>query len=115
MLDLLTSNMVSCTALRLSLRLTFAAYVLHPQLSGMQPRVDTLVPDVGYNNACCRVDSTNRFTPSWLSKVIRTYLSRTFPTVSVAHEHNEDDAPEWNLRDRTVFAMILVLFSVGTI
>lgn len=94
MLDLLTSNMASCTALRLSLRLTFAAYVLHPQLSGIQPRVDT-------------------FTPNWLTKVLRTYLSRIFPTVSVVHEYNGDDAPEWNLRDRTVLAMILVLFSVA--
>ncbi|KAF8507125.1 hypothetical protein F5888DRAFT_72856 [Russula emetica] len=93
MLDLLTSNITSCTALRLSLRLIFAAYVLHPQLSGTQARVDT-------------------FTPSWLTKVLRTYMSRIFPTVSVVHEYNGDDAPEWSLRDRAVFAMILVLFSV---
>jgi hypothetical protein len=46
MLDLLTSNTASCTLLRLSLRLTFVAYVIHPQLSGMHPRVETSVPDV---------------------------------------------------------------------
>lgn len=46
MLDLLTSNMASCTLLRLSLRLTFVAYVIHPQLSGMRPRVETSVPSV---------------------------------------------------------------------
>ncbi|KAF8481155.1 hypothetical protein DFH94DRAFT_738363 [Russula ochroleuca] len=100
MLDLLTSNIASCTVLRLSLRLTFAAYVIHPQLSGMQSRA-------------VRVDSTNRFTPSWLTKVTRTYLSRIFPTDSVVPEYNGDDSFEWSPRDRTVFAMILVLFSVA--
>ena len=38
--------MASCTLLRLSLRLVFAAYILHPQLSGVEPRVDTSVRDV---------------------------------------------------------------------
>ncbi len=60
-------------------------------------------------------NSTNRFTPSWLTRVLRTYLSRIFPTMSVVHEYNGDDAPEWSLRDRTVFAMILALFSVCAI
>lgn len=65
-------------------------------------------------NGCYRVDSINRFVPSWLTKVVRTYLSRIFPTVFVVQEYSGDDAPEWSLRDRTVFAMILALYSVGT-
>ncbi|KAH9982444.1 hypothetical protein BGW80DRAFT_1453333 [Lactifluus volemus] len=36
MVELLTSDTASRTVLRLSLRLTFAAYILHPQLSGEQ-------------------------------------------------------------------------------
>ncbi|KAH9985424.1 hypothetical protein BJV74DRAFT_576246 [Russula compacta] len=95
MLDLLTSNMASCTVFRLSLRLTFAAYILHPQLSGMKPQVDA-------------------FTPKWLTKVVRNYLSRIFSTKSVVHEYSGDDTlPVRSTRDRIVFAMILVLCSVG--
>jgi hypothetical protein len=46
MLDLLTSNTASFAVLRLSLRLTFAAYTLHPHLSGMKAQTATSVSDV---------------------------------------------------------------------
>jgi hypothetical protein len=60
--------------------------------------------------AAALIDSANRFTARWLTKVVQTYLSRIFPAESVVH-----NSFEWSPRDRTVFAMILVLFSVGDI
>jgi hypothetical protein len=36
--------MASSAVLRLTLRLVFAAYILHPQLSGMKPPVGVFVP-----------------------------------------------------------------------
>ncbi|KAI9460904.1 hypothetical protein BJY52DRAFT_238446 [Lactarius psammicola] len=93
MLDLLTSDLVSCMVLRLAVRLAFAAYILHPQLSGTRPRIDT-------------------FASSWMIKVIRTYLSRSYSTELAIPETNLGDfSVKWNLRDRTLFAMILVLCS----
>ncbi|KAI0307780.1 hypothetical protein B0F90DRAFT_62645 [Multifurca ochricompacta] len=46
MLDLLTSDTAPCMVLRLITRLAFAAYILHPQLSGRTPRVDASVLNV---------------------------------------------------------------------
>lgn len=43
MLDFSTSDLASCTVLRLAVRLAFAAYILHPQLSGMRSRIDASV------------------------------------------------------------------------
>lgn len=61
--------------------------------------------------AAALFDFTNRFTPRWLTKVVQTYFSRTVSAESVVM----NDSFEWSPRDRTVFAMILVLFSVGDI
>ncbi|KAH9064247.1 hypothetical protein EDB87DRAFT_1393709 [Lactarius vividus] len=96
MLDLLTSNMASCSVLRLAVRLVFAAYVLHPQLSGRSPRIDT-------------------FASSWMIKVVRTFLSRSYSTELANLESNRSDLSfKWNIRDRILFAMILVLCSATT-
>lgn len=49
-------------------------------------------------------------------KVVRTYLSRSYSTELAILESNRGDFPvKWNLRDRTLFAMILVLCSVGNL
>ncbi|KAH8998944.1 hypothetical protein EDB86DRAFT_790333 [Lactarius hatsudake] len=96
MLDLLTSNMASCSVLRLAVRLVFSAYVLHPQLSGRSPRIDI-------------------FASSWMIKVVRTFLSRSYSTELANLESNRGDLSfKWNLRDRILFAMILVLCSATT-
>ncbi|KAF8271420.1 hypothetical protein EI94DRAFT_582509 [Lactarius quietus] len=96
MLDLLTSNMASCTVLRLAIRLSFAAYILHPQLSGTSSGNDI-------------------FASSWMIKVVRTYLSRSKTAKSAIPESNWGDVRlKWNLRDRITFAMILVLYSATT-
>jgi len=113
MLTLLTSDMASSAVLRLTLRLVFAAYILHPHLSGMKPPVGVFV--LTCVNGCC-VDFMNRFMPNWPTKVIRTYLSRIYSTGSVIHGYNGDDKSLGrSSRDRFAFAMILVLCSVGYI
>ncbi|KAI0304911.1 hypothetical protein BC826DRAFT_22884 [Russula brevipes] len=95
MLDLLTSNTASFAVLRLSLRLTFAAYTLHPHLSGVKAQTAT-------------------FAPSWPNNVVRTYLSRISSTESGVHEYHTDEAPSVrSLRDRIAFAMILGLCSTS--
>jgi hypothetical protein len=114
MLDLLTSNMATCTVLRLAARLAFAAYILHPQLSGTRPGNDTYVHTVGA--AMTVLTLTSRFESSWMIKAVRTYLSRSYSTkLTIPQSDQGDFTFKWSLRDRVLFATILVLCSVGNL
>lgn len=55
------------------------------------------------------------FASSWMIKVVRTFLSRSHSTELANLESNRGDLSfKWNLRDRILFAMILVLCSATT-
>jgi hypothetical protein len=59
---------------------------------------------------------TSRFESSWMIKAVRTYLSRSYSTKLAIPESNRGDFTfKWSLRDRILFAMILVLCSVGNL
>ena len=114
MLDLLTSNMATCTLLRLATQLAFAAYILHPQLSRTRPGTDLSVYTVGA--AMNVLTLTSRFESSWMIRAVRTYLSRSYSTKSAIPQSNRGDFTfKWSLRDRALFATILVLCSVGNL
>jgi hypothetical protein len=58
---------------------------------------------------------TSRFALSWMVKVIRTYLSRNdWSKLTIPESNGGDITFKWSLRDRIMFAMILVLCSVGS-
>ncbi|KAI0068407.1 hypothetical protein BV25DRAFT_1987190 [Artomyces pyxidatus] len=93
---LLASDRASPAVLRLALRLTFAAYILLPQLKGEDP--DIVVSKL----------------PS-LPKILQTYSAGFSDNVHGHREHRAGPL-ELNLKqnERTVYAMIVVLFTVVT-
>ncbi|KAI0051744.1 hypothetical protein FA95DRAFT_201272 [Auriscalpium vulgare] len=95
-LDLMTSDWASPAVVRMALRLTFAAYIIHPQLTGKNVLAGSITE---FSN---------------MQQVVHTFTSRFSMTSWGGHNIGRTPKPfSICLQDRTSFAMMVVLYAAS--